>query len=64
MKILVIVLLCLMVHIAGCSHSPNVTSSLWQERQMDDNQRIHGSPYESSYESPGQWQSVWLPTPY
>jgi hypothetical protein len=64
MKILIILLLCSMALIVGCSNSSKVASSLWQERQMDDNQRIHGSPYESSYDGPGQWQSVWLPTPY
>jgi len=64
MKILMILLLCLMALIAGCSHSPNGTLSLWQERQMDDDRRIYGSPYDSSHDSPGQWQSVWLPTPY
>ena len=60
MKFLVTILLCLIVLIAGCSQSHNPASSLWKERQMDDNHRIHGSPYENR----GQWQSVWLPTPY
>ena len=60
MKILAVILLCLIILVAGCSHSYNPTSSLWKERQMDDNQRIHGNPYESR----GQFQSIWLPTLY
>ena len=32
----------------GCSHSHNRTLALWQERQMDDDLRIYGNPYESS----------------
>ena len=64
MKILIIVLLCLIVLMMGCSNSDNPSLSLWEDRQMDDDQRIYGSPYESSYESPDRWQSVWLPTPF
>lgn len=60
MKILAIILLCLMVLTAGCSHSHNPSSALWQERQMDDDRRIHGNPYEMSQ----QRQGVWLPTLY
>jgi len=60
MKILVIILLCLMTLMVGCSQSHNPTSSLWKERQMEDDQRIHGNPYQST----GQLQSVWLPIPY
>jgi hypothetical protein len=60
MKISIIVLLCLMTLMVGCSQSHNPVSSLWKERQMDDNQRIYGNPYESR----GQSQGVWLPTPY
>jgi len=64
MKILIIVLLFLMALTMGCSNSDNPSLSLWEDRQMDDDQRIYGSPYESSYESSDLWQSVWLPTPY
>jgi hypothetical protein len=60
MKILLIVLLSLTVLMMGCSPSSNRMSSLWNERQMDDNQRIHGNPYET----PKPWQSIWLPTLY
>ena len=64
MKISIIILLCLMTLMMGCSHSHNPAASLWEDRQMDDDQRIHGNPYESSYENPDSWQSVWLPTPF
>jgi len=64
MKILIAIPLCLMMLMMGCSNSDSPSLSLWQERQMDDNKRIHGSPYGNSYESPSQWRSVWLPTPY
>jgi len=64
MKILAIVLLFLMALIIGCSNSDSRALSLWEDRQMDDDQRIYGSPYESSYESPDRWQCVWLPTPF
>ena len=60
MKISIIVLLCLIALMMGCSHEDNRASSLWEVRQMDDDQRIYGNPYESL----NQWQSVWLPTPY
>ena len=61
MKISIIVLLCLMTLMVGCSQSHNPSSSLWKERQMEDYRRIHGNPYDSPQD---QWQSVWLPTPY
>ena len=64
MKISIIVLFCLIVLMTGCSRSFDQASSLWEERQMDDDQRIYGSPYVNLEESPNQWQSVWLPTPY
>jgi hypothetical protein len=64
MKILAIILLCLMVLMAGCSHSHNSSSALWKERQMDDNQRIHGSPYESPNQSTENLQGVWLSAPF
>ena len=60
MKILIIVLLFLIAMMMGCSNSDNPSLSMWEDRQMDDDQRIYGSPYGS----PDQWQSVWLPTPY
>jgi len=60
MKILIIVMLFLMALMMGCSNSDNRALSLWEERQMDDDQRIYGNPYESS----DRWQGVWLPTPY
>ncbi len=61
MKILIVVLLCLIMLMMGCSNSDNRALSLWEDRQMDDDQRIYGSPYESPQD---QWQSVWLPAPY
>ena len=64
MKISIIALLWLMVLMMGCSRSFDQASSMWEERQMDDDQRIYGSPYNNSDESPNQWQSIWLPTPY
>lgn len=44
------IILCLMVLMlmTGCSHSHNQTLALWEERQMDDDLRIYGNPYESS----------------
>ena len=60
MKIAIIVLLCLMTLMVGCSKLHIPASSLWEERQMDDDRRIHGNPYEN----PGQLQSIWLPTLY
>jgi len=60
MKILVVILLLLMVPMAGCSQLSNPTSSLWHERQMQDDQRIHGYPYQGA----SQLQTVWLSIPY
>ena len=60
MKIFIILLLTLILLMTGCSHSPNQTSSLWEERQMDDNRRIHGNPYENR----DRLQSIWLSQPY
>jgi hypothetical protein len=60
MKISIIVLLCLMTFMVGCTQLHNPASSLWKERQMDDNRRIYGNPYENPY----GLQSIWLPTPY
>jgi hypothetical protein len=60
MKILLIVLFCLIVLMTGCSNSSDRASSLWQERQMDDDRRIYGNPYESS----NRLQSVRLPAAY
>lgn len=44
------IILCLIVLMlmTGCSHSHNQILALWQERQMDDDRRIYGNPYESS----------------
>jgi hypothetical protein len=61
MKILIVVLLCFIVLIMGCSYSDIRALSLWEDRQMDDDQRIYGSPYDDPQ---NQLQSVWLPTPY
>jgi Na+-transporting methylmalonyl-CoA/oxaloacetate decarboxylase gamma subunit len=60
MKILMIVLLFLIAMMMGCSNSHNRSFSLWEDRQMDDDQRIYGNPYKNT----DRWQSVWLPTPY
>jgi hypothetical protein len=60
MKVLVIVLLSLIVLMTGCSNSSYRASSLWQERQMDDDRRIYGNPYESSHRS----LSIQLPATY
>jgi len=59
MKILIILILCLIVLMMGCSDSFDRGQALWEKRQMDDDQRI----YENPYESPNQLQSVWLPSP-
>jgi len=61
MKILIIVLLFLIAMMMGCSNSDNRAFSLWEDRQMDDDQRIYGSPYEGPQ---NQLQSIWLPTHY
>jgi len=44
MKILIIVLLFLIAMMMGCSNSDNRAFSLWEDRQMDDDQRIYGLP--------------------
>jgi len=64
MKISMILLLFLIAMLMGCSNSHSRALSLWEDRQMDDDQRIYGSPYENSYEGPDRWQCVWLPTPF
>jgi hypothetical protein len=33
--------------IAGCSRTQNQVSILWEERQMDDDRRLYGNPYDS-----------------
>jgi ABC-type phosphate/phosphonate transport system substrate-binding protein len=53
MKVLIIILLSLIVLMTGCSNSSYRASSLWQERQMDDDLRIYGNPYENSNRSLG-----------
>jgi len=60
MKVLAVILLCFMILVSGCSHSHNPASSLWKERQMEDDQRIHGNPYQST----GALQTVWMPILY
>ncbi len=44
------IILCLIVLmlVTGCSHSHNQVLALWEERQMDDDLRLYGNPYESS----------------
>jgi hypothetical protein len=37
----------LLTMITGCSQSDNQVLALWKERQMQDDQRIYGNPYES-----------------
>ena len=34
-----------MVLIAGCSASQNQASTLWEQRQMEDDRRLYGDPY-------------------
>ena len=36
-----------MVQVAGCSRSCYPEEALWQERQMEDDERIYGNPYKS-----------------
>jgi len=60
MKILAVILLFLIISVEECSQLYNPTSSLWNERQMQDDQRIHGNPYQSTV----QFQTVWVPIPY
>jgi hypothetical protein len=47
--IIVHIILCLTVLmlISGCSYSNNQVLALFKERQMDDDQRLYGNPYES-----------------
>ena len=47
--IIIHIILCLIVLMLmmGCSRSYNQALALWEERQMDDDQRIYGNPYES-----------------
>jgi hypothetical protein len=42
-------ILCLIVAmlITGCSRTQNQVSILWEERQMDDDRRLYGNPYDS-----------------
>ena len=47
MKISIIIILCLVLLILGCSHSCDPGEALWQERQMEDDRRIYGDPYKS-----------------
>ncbi|KPK44203.1 MAG: hypothetical protein AMJ65_03695 [Phycisphaerae bacterium SG8_4] len=47
MKILMIIILFLTVLLPGCSSCCDRTESLWLERQMEDDRRIHGNPNES-----------------
>jgi hypothetical protein len=43
----IILRLMLLTMITGCSQSDNQVLALWKERQMQDDQRIYGNPYES-----------------
>jgi len=47
--IIIHTILCLIVPmlIMGCSRSHNQVSTLWEERQMDDDRRLYGNPYYS-----------------
>ena len=47
--VLIYATLCLLITmlITGCSHSHNQKLALWMQRNMDDDQRIYGNPYES-----------------
>jgi hypothetical protein len=47
--IIVHIILCLTVLmlISGCSHSDNQAWVLFKERQIDDDRRLYGNPYES-----------------
>lgn len=44
----IIIFLMVLMLITGCSHSSNRALALWEERQMEDDLRIYGNPYESS----------------
>ena len=55
MKILIIIILCLIALVVGCSDCCDPGLSLWEKRRMDDDQRIYGNPYESyRYEEIGR----------
>jgi hypothetical protein len=43
------IILCLIVLtlFTGCSHRYNQVSIFWKERQMDDDRRLYGNPYDS-----------------
>jgi hypothetical protein len=47
--IIIHIIPCLMVLIliSGCSHSHNQVLTLCKERQMNDDRRLHGNPYDS-----------------
>ena len=47
--IIIHIILCLTVLmlISGCSHSHNQVLVLCKERQMDDDRRLYGNPYDS-----------------
>jgi hypothetical protein len=51
---MILIILCLMVlmQLMGCSRSHNQVSKLWIERQMDDDRRLDGNPYESLNREP------------
>jgi uncharacterized membrane protein len=44
----IILFLMVLMLITGCSYSRNQVSASWEERQMDDDRRIYGNPYEST----------------
>jgi hypothetical protein len=44
-----IILFMVLMLITGCSRSHNHVLALWEDRQMDDDLRIYGNPYESTY---------------
>ena len=43
----IIICLTMLMLIPGCSHSQDQVLTLCKERQMDDDLRLHGNPYES-----------------
>ena len=54
MKVLMIIILCLAVLLAGCSSCCDRIESLWLERQMEDDRRIYGNPNESR----DRWEGI------
>ena len=54
MKILIIIILSLFVLIMGCLDCGEPGLSLWEKRQMDDDQRIYGNPYEGR----DRWEDI------